>query len=154
MADVSRNPREHWLKPLFSKNEVAKSGYTLISHNPATRTPPLGSDPRSLHATRVNRGAGYEDWCRAERLARRRRLSYFFTTTLPNDANPYNPRPLRPVSPHRPPPTSDKVDSAKNCLDESPDLTNNIQERVRTDIKTILSQERIPLRQFNLVFGK
>ena len=26
MADVSRNPREHWLKPLFSKNEVAKSG--------------------------------------------------------------------------------------------------------------------------------
>lgn len=90
----------------------------------------------------------------SRRLARRRRLSYFFTTTLPNDANPYNPRPLRPVSPHRPPPTSDKVDSAKNCLDESPDLTNNIQERVRTDIKTILSQERIPLRQFNLVFGK
>ena len=43
MADVSRNPREHWLKPLFSKNEVAKSGYTLISHNPTTRTPPLGT---------------------------------------------------------------------------------------------------------------
>ena len=39
MADVSRNPREHWLKPLFSRNEVAKSGYTIISHNPTTRTP-------------------------------------------------------------------------------------------------------------------
>ena len=41
MADVSRNPREHWLKPLSSKNKVAKSGYTIISHNPTTRTPPL-----------------------------------------------------------------------------------------------------------------
>ena len=29
MAVVSRNPREHWLKPLFSKNEVAKSGYII-----------------------------------------------------------------------------------------------------------------------------
>ena len=27
MADVSCDPREHWLKPRFSKNEVAKSGY-------------------------------------------------------------------------------------------------------------------------------
>ena len=27
MADVSRDPREHWLKPHFSKNEVANSGY-------------------------------------------------------------------------------------------------------------------------------
>ena len=26
MADVSCDPREHWLKPRFSKNEVAKSG--------------------------------------------------------------------------------------------------------------------------------
>ena len=26
MADVSRDPREHWLKPHFSKNEVANSG--------------------------------------------------------------------------------------------------------------------------------
>ena len=28
MADVSRDPRENWLKWLFWKNEVAKSGYT------------------------------------------------------------------------------------------------------------------------------
>jgi len=28
MADFSRDPREHWLKPRFSKNEVANSGYT------------------------------------------------------------------------------------------------------------------------------
>ena len=27
MADFSRDPREHWLKPRFSKNEVANSGY-------------------------------------------------------------------------------------------------------------------------------
>ena len=26
MADFSRDPRGHWLKPHFSKNEVAKSG--------------------------------------------------------------------------------------------------------------------------------
>ena len=26
MDDVSRDPREHWLKPHFSKNEVANSG--------------------------------------------------------------------------------------------------------------------------------
>ena len=32
MADVSRNPREHWLKPLFSKNEVAKSGPAFHSN--------------------------------------------------------------------------------------------------------------------------
>ena len=30
MADFSRDPREHWLKPRFSKNEVANSGYTKI----------------------------------------------------------------------------------------------------------------------------
>ena len=36
MAVVSRNPREHWLKPLFSKNEVAKSGPAFHSNgNPA-----------------------------------------------------------------------------------------------------------------------
>ena len=28
MADFSRDPREHWLKPRFSKNEVANSGWT------------------------------------------------------------------------------------------------------------------------------
>ena len=28
MANVSRNPREHWLKTHFLKNEVANSGYT------------------------------------------------------------------------------------------------------------------------------
>ena len=27
MAAFSRDPREHWLKPYFSKNEVANSGY-------------------------------------------------------------------------------------------------------------------------------
>jgi len=27
MAVFSRDPREHWLKPHFSKNEVANSGY-------------------------------------------------------------------------------------------------------------------------------
>jgi hypothetical protein len=26
MATFSRDPREHWLKPHFSKNEVANSG--------------------------------------------------------------------------------------------------------------------------------
>ena len=31
-AVVSRNPREHWLKPLFSKNEVAKSGPAFHSN--------------------------------------------------------------------------------------------------------------------------
>ena len=36
MADVSRNPCEHWLKPLFSKNEVAKSRPAFHSNgNPA-----------------------------------------------------------------------------------------------------------------------
>ena len=30
MADFSRDPREHWLKPRFSKNEVAKSGLPRI----------------------------------------------------------------------------------------------------------------------------
>ena len=29
MTVFSRDPREHWLKPHFSKNEVAKSGYTI-----------------------------------------------------------------------------------------------------------------------------
>ena len=29
MTDVSRDPREHWLKTRFSKNEVAKSGYSI-----------------------------------------------------------------------------------------------------------------------------
>ena len=29
MADFSRETREHWLKQHFSKNEVAKSGYTI-----------------------------------------------------------------------------------------------------------------------------
>ena len=28
------NPREYWLRPLFSKNKVTKPGYTIISHNP------------------------------------------------------------------------------------------------------------------------
>ena len=28
MALFSRGPHEYWLKPHFSKNEVAKSGYT------------------------------------------------------------------------------------------------------------------------------
>ena len=28
MAVFSRDPREHWLKQHFSKNEVANSGYT------------------------------------------------------------------------------------------------------------------------------
>ena len=32
MAVFSRNPREHWLKPLFSKNEVAKSGPAFHSN--------------------------------------------------------------------------------------------------------------------------
>ena len=35
MADVSRDPREHWLKPHFSKNEVANSGYTKNRPTPA-----------------------------------------------------------------------------------------------------------------------
>ena len=30
MADASRDPREHWLKWLFGKNEVEKSGYTIF----------------------------------------------------------------------------------------------------------------------------
>ena len=30
MATFSRGPREHWLKPHFSKIQVAKSGYTII----------------------------------------------------------------------------------------------------------------------------
>ena len=29
MADFSRDPREHWLKPRFSKNEVANSGNVM-----------------------------------------------------------------------------------------------------------------------------
>ena len=33
MADVSRDPREHWLKPHFSKNEVANSGNRILSAN-------------------------------------------------------------------------------------------------------------------------
>ncbi len=37
MAVVSRNPREHWLKPLFSKNEVAKSGWTELESTDASR---------------------------------------------------------------------------------------------------------------------
>lgn len=31
MADFSRDPREHWLKPRFSKNEVANSGSRLLT---------------------------------------------------------------------------------------------------------------------------
>ena len=31
MADFSRETREHWLKQHFSKNEVAKSGYSIFS---------------------------------------------------------------------------------------------------------------------------
>ena len=55
MADFSRDPREHWLKPRFSKNEVANSGRTKdyggpdaaggrpvylvgVNYNPETRT--------------------------------------------------------------------------------------------------------------------
>ena len=30
MADFSRDPREHWLKPRFSENEVANSGYIIF----------------------------------------------------------------------------------------------------------------------------
>ena len=30
MALFSRDPREHWLKSRFSKNEVAKSGYSIF----------------------------------------------------------------------------------------------------------------------------
>ena len=59
MADVSRNPREHWLKPLFSKNEVAKSGYTIISHNLTTRTPPLARLSTFETKARVLRGLSY-----------------------------------------------------------------------------------------------
>lgn len=39
MADFSRDPREHWLKPRFSKNEVADSGYTK-SPAPSPAKPP------------------------------------------------------------------------------------------------------------------
>ena len=39
------NPRETLAQTALSKNEVAKSGYTIISHNPTTPTPPLGSVP-------------------------------------------------------------------------------------------------------------
>jgi hypothetical protein len=31
MAVFSRSPREHWFKPHFSKNKVAKSGYTIFA---------------------------------------------------------------------------------------------------------------------------
>ena len=37
MADFSRDPREHWLKPHFSKNEVANSGYTTIGMDVSDR---------------------------------------------------------------------------------------------------------------------
>ena len=47
MADVSRNPREHWLKPLFSKNEVAKSGY--ISRRGAERQSSQSLSPLLEH---------------------------------------------------------------------------------------------------------
>ena len=30
MAAFSRDPREHWFKTHFSKNEVANSGYTIV----------------------------------------------------------------------------------------------------------------------------
>ena len=32
MAVFSRDPREHWLKPHFSKNEVANSGHRAQRH--------------------------------------------------------------------------------------------------------------------------
>ena len=36
MAFFSRNPREHWLKTHFSKNEVANSGYSKFQPIPRT----------------------------------------------------------------------------------------------------------------------
>jgi len=37
MALFSRGPHEYWLKPHFSKNEVAKSGYITKSHSRAVQ---------------------------------------------------------------------------------------------------------------------
>ncbi|MBQ6329286.1 MAG: hypothetical protein IJI35_09760, partial [Kiritimatiellae bacterium] len=34
MATFSRGPREHWLKPHFSKIQVAKSGYSKSPASP------------------------------------------------------------------------------------------------------------------------
>ena len=40
MALFSRDPREHWLKSRFSKNEVAKSGYIKSPSLPAMALAP------------------------------------------------------------------------------------------------------------------
>ena len=47
MTDVSRDPREHWLKPRFSKNEVANSGFIISRYSP-----PLSF---RIDCTKVNR---------------------------------------------------------------------------------------------------
>ena len=61
MADFSRDPREHWLKPRFSKNEVANSGYTKCSSLPlAGKTKDAAPYP------------GFSDRAMAERLIIRR----------------------------------------------------------------------------------
>ena len=48
MANVSRNPREHWLKTHFLKNEVANSGW---------ESPEQGIDPGWLEDQKRRIGA-------------------------------------------------------------------------------------------------
>ena len=50
MAVVSRNPREHWLKPHFLKNEVANSGGWLVVFDPDMAKP---WDEKISHEDRV-----------------------------------------------------------------------------------------------------